>query len=184
MVFRASALVVCGLSLLCASSVAPARPVEARPAWQDAPSGLPACSGAVPFPPDIRLTEPAADVPAESAALVGVWQGAFAEGANPSPGVASTIVVGAAVRLAVEEVSPGQARIVLGFGALPGSTGRWTAGVVPMTAGRLDLGTNPPTIFSLSTDRQTLTGTVDRAGGRSGVRMTRCTMGEVVVSRS
>lgn len=183
MAIRPSALIVGGVCLLFASSGVPAPRVDAHAPGQDAPGTLPACSGDVPFPPDIRLIEPAPDLPAESAALVGVWQGSFAEGANPSAGVAATIVIGAAVRLAVEEVLPGRARIVLGLGTLGGSPGTWTAGTVPMAAGRLDLGTNPLMLFVLGNDRQTLNGTVDRAGGRSGVRMTRCTMGEAFVPR-
>jgi hypothetical protein len=39
-------------------------------------------------------------------------------------------------------------------------------------------------VFILSADRQILSGTVDRASGRIGVRMTRCTMGETVVPRA
>ncbi|HEY7065713.1 MAG TPA: hypothetical protein VII06_29835 [Chloroflexota bacterium] len=155
----------------------------AGPLAQFPPTGLPPCGGSVPFPPDVRLREPAPGLPPESVALLGVWEGQLAEGANPSAGVASTIQIGAAVRLAVEEVTADRARIVLGYGALPTTSGSWSARVVPTNAGRLELGTNPLMVFTLSSDRQTLSGTIDRAGGRIGARLTRCTMGETIVER-
>ena len=175
---------LCCLGLIWAQASASVLFAAAGALPQFPPTGLPACGGNVAFPPDVRLVEPPPDVSPESAALVGVWEGATAEGANPSIGVASTIAIGTTVRLAVEEVAPGRARVVLGFGPLGGSPGSWTARVLPMTGGRMELSATPVGVFQLSGDRQTLNATLDRTGGRSGVRMTRCTMGETVVARS
>jgi hypothetical protein len=173
---------LCGLALIWAHVGVPLPFAEARALPQFPPTGLPPCGGNISFPSDVQLVEPAASLPQESVALVGVWEGSFAEGANPSAGAASTLVFGAAVRLAVEQVTPGRARIVLGYGPVGNSPGSWSAHTVPMTDGRLQVDTTPVTVFQLSNDRQNLSATIDRASGRSGVRLTRCTMGETVVT--
>src|SRR3954464_2963908 len=97
---------LCCLGLQLAIFDASGHSADARSLHQFPPPGLPTCGGNISFPAAIRLTGPAPDLPAESAAVGGVWEGSFAEGANPSAGVASTIAIGAAVRLAVEEVTP------------------------------------------------------------------------------
>jgi len=154
-------------------------------AARDSSQSLPPCALPVPFPGDVRIVAPAADLAPELAALSGVWEGNLGENVNPSIGTSSTIFSVPAIRVAVEQISQERARIVFGFGEIGGRPGSWTAGVTPLQpGGRIEFGTTTRVTITPGGDRQALAASIASGSLRFGTVMTRCYASETYVEPS
>jgi hypothetical protein len=154
-------------------------------AARDSSQSLPPCALPVPFPGDVRIVAPAADLSPELAALSGVWEGNLGENVNPSIGTSSTIFSVPAIRVAVEQISQERARIVFGVGDLAGRPGSWSAGVTPLQpGGRIEFGTTNRVTLTPGGDRQALAASIASGSLRFGTVMTRCYASETYVEPS
>jgi hypothetical protein len=114
----------------------------------------------LPAPPELRMTPPAADLPAELTAFFGTWEGTW-DGVLPS-------------RLVVEEIDATSARVVYAWADDPqerfkGGWSRMRAKVLP--EGTLKWGADVKFTFKMAKDRRSIQGEREQAEHVSLVTM-------------